>query len=346
MPKESQLLDISTWTFVRFFAIVIGLLFCYLLRDILFVLLFAGVLASALEPAIRWFQTYRVPRILATVIIFLAVLGVLFLAIYLLLPLLANDLQGFSLSYSVFERQILSQLGAGGSIPLIDFIRENARGLLEQPSEYISKISGGVFAFTATFFGGIFSFIILVVVSFYLAVQEKGIEDFIRLVAPLKYESYAVDLWLRSQRKMGQWLRAQLILGALIGALIYLGLTLLGVQYALVFAFLAAILELIPVVGPVLAAAPAVVIAFLQSPFIALLVIILFVVVQQLESHLVVPVVMHRAIGISPIVVVVALLICAKIAGVFGLLLAVPIASIVVEFLNDFDRKKRITGAA
>ncbi|OHA01060.1 MAG: hypothetical protein A3C11_01580 [Candidatus Sungbacteria bacterium RIFCSPHIGHO2_02_FULL_49_12] len=346
MPKESQLLDISTWTFVRFFAIVIGLLFCYLLRDILFVLLFAVVLASALEPAIRWFQTYRVPRILATVIIFLAVLGVLFLAIYLLLPLLANDLQGFSLSYSVFERQILSQLGAGGSIPLIDFIRENARGLLEQPSEYISKISGGVFAFTATFFGGIFSFIILVVVSFYLAVQEKGIEDFIRLVAPLKYESYAVDLWLRSQRKMGQWLRAQLILGALIGALIYLGLTLLGVQYALVFAFLAAILELIPVVGPVLAAAPAVVIAFLQSPFIALLVIILFVVVQQLESHLVVPVVMHRAIGISPIVVVVALLIGAKIAGVFGLLLAVPIASIVVEFLNDFDRKKRITGAA
>ena len=346
MPKESQLLDISTWTFVRFFAIVIGLLFCYLLRDILFVLLFAVVLASALEPAIRWFQTYRVPRILATVIIFLAVLGVLFLAIYLLLPLLANDLQGFSLSYSVFERQILSQLGAGGSIPLIDFIRENARGLLEQPSEYISKISGGVFAFTATFFGGIFSFIILVVVSFYLAVQEKGIEDFIRLVAPLKYESYAVDLWLRSQRKMGQWLRAQLILGALIGALIYLGLTLLGVQYALVFAFLAAILELIPVVGPVLAAAPAVVIAFLQSPFIALLVFILFVVVQQLESHLVVPVVMHRAIGISPIVVVVALLIGAKIAGVFGLLLAVPIASIVVEFLNDFDRKKRITGAA
>lgn len=346
MPKESQLLDISTWTFVRFFAIVIGLLFCYLLRDILFVLLFAVVLASALEPAIRWFQTYRVPRILATVIIFLAVLGVLFLAIYLLLPLLANDLQGFSLSYSVFERQILSQLGAGGSIPLIDFIRENARGLLEQPSEYISKISGGVFAFTATFFGGIFSFIILVVVSFYLAVQEKGIEDFIRLVAPLKYESYAVDLWLRSQRKMGQWLRAQLILGALIGALIYLGLTLLGVQYALVFAFLAAILELIPVVGPVLAAAPAVGIAFLQSPFIALLVIILFVVVQQLESHLVVPVVMHRAIGISPIVVVVALLIGAKIAGVFGLLLAVPIASIVVEFLNDFDRKKRITGAA
>ena len=98
--------------------------------------------------------------------------------------------------------------------------------------------------------------------------------------------------------------------------------------------------------GPVLAAAPAVVIAFLQSPFIALLVIILFVVVQQLESHLVVPVVMHRAIGISPIVVVVALLIGAKIAGVFGLLLAVPIASIVVEFLNDFDRKKRITGAA
>ncbi|MBI2097110.1 MAG: AI-2E family transporter [Candidatus Sungbacteria bacterium] len=341
MASERQLTEISTWTIIRVFAAALGIFLAYHLREILAVLLFAIVLASAMEPTIRWFQERKIPRILSTLIIFLSAFGVIFLAVYLLIPLLAADLEGFNLSYSVFERQILGELGSIGGVPFIDFIRENARGILLEPSQYISSISGGVFAFTSTFFGGVFSFVILVVVSFYLAAQEKGIEGFIRLVTPLKYESYAVDLWLRSQRKMGQWLRAQLLLGALIGAVIYVGLTLLDIKYALVFAFLAGILELVPVVGPILSAAPPTLVAFLQSPFLALMVIILFVVVQQLESHVVVPVIMRQTIGIPPIVVIIALLVGAKLAGVLGLLLAVPIAAVIVELVNDFDRRKR-----
>ena len=341
MQPDRQLIDISTWTIIRVFAAVLGFLLIYQLREILAVILFAIVLASAMEPAIRWLQGRRIPRILATLSLFISAFAVFFLAIYLLIPPLAADLEGFTLSYSVLERQILGELGSVGGVPFVEFIRENARGILTEPSRYISSVSGGVFAFTSTFFGGIFSFIILVVISFYLAAKERGIEGFIRLLAPLKYESYAVDLWLRSQRKMGQWLSAQLLLGALIGAVIYLGLTILGIKYALVFAFLAAILELVPVVGPILSAAPPTMVAFLQSPFLALMVIILFVVVQQLESHVVVPLVMRQTIGIPPIVVIIALLVGAKLAGVLGLLLAVPIAAVVVELVNDFDRRKR-----
>lgn len=341
MSSERQIIDISTWTIVRVFGVLIAFILLYMLREVVGVLLFAVVLASAMEPTIRWFQSHRIPRILGTLIIFLVAIAVLFFAVYLLIPLLAEDLQGFTLSYPIFERQVLRELEAVGSLPFVDFIRENARGLLAQPSNYISNVSGGVVSFTSSFFGGVFSFVILVVVSFYLAAREKGIEDFIRLVVPLQYESYVVDLWLRSQRKMGQWFRAQLLLGALIGALIYIGLTILGIKYAIVFAFIAAILELVPIVGPILAAVPAVLIAFLQSPFLALMVVILYVVVQQLESHVVVPVVMKSTIGISPIVVVISLLVGAQLAGVIGLLLAVPTAAVVVELLNDLDRKKR-----
>lgn len=341
MSSERQIIDISTWTIVRVFGVLIAFILLYMLREVVGVLIFAVVLASAMEPTIRWFQSKRIPRILGTLMIFLVAIAILFFAVYLLIPLLAEDLQGFTLSYPIFERQVLRELEAVGNLPFVDFIRENARGLLAQPSNYISNVSGGVVSFTSNFFGGVFSFIILVVVSFYLAAREKGIEDFIRLVVPLEYESYVVDLWLRSQRKMGQWFRAQLLLGALIGALIYIGLTILGIKYAIVFAFIAAILELVPIVGPILAAVPAVLIAFLQSPFLALMVIILYIVVQQLESHIVVPVVMKSTIGISPIVVVISLLVGAQLAGIIGLLLAVPIAAVVVELLNDMDRKKR-----
>lgn len=344
MPPDSparEYWEVSTWTIVRFFGAIIVLFLLYVLRDLIAILLFSVVLASAMEPAIRWFQRRRIPRILGTLIIFVAALGILAFAVYLLIPLLAEDFQGFTLTYPVFERQVLRGFENVADLPFIDFIRENTRNLLSQPQQYISSFSGGVLSFTSDFFGGVFSVVIIVVVSFYLAAREQGIEDFIRLVVPLRYEPYVMDLWTRSQRKMGQWLRGQLLLGALVGALIYLGLTLLQIKYALVFAFITAILELVPIVGPILAAVPAVMIAFLQSPFLALMVIILYLVVQQLESHLIVPLVMRSTIGISPIVVIVALLVGAKLAGIMGLLLAVPIAAVGVELLNDFDRKKR-----
>jgi len=344
MPPESEARrywDISTATFVRLFVGVLLLVLLYQLRDLIVLILFSVVLASAMEPAIRWFQQRRFPRILATLIIFIVALGIVAFAVYLLVPLFAEDLQGFTLTYPGFERQVLKGFEDIGNLPFIDFIRENVRNILSEPQQYVSSFSGGAFSFTTSFFGGVFSFIIVVVISFYLAARDKGIEDFIQMVVPLRYEGYALDLWARSQKKMGQWLRGQLLLGALVGALIYLGLTLLDIKYALVFAFITAILELVPIVGPILAAIPATLIAFLQSPFLALMVIILYVVVQQLESHLIVPLVMKSTIGISPIVVIISLLVGAKLAGIFGLLLAVPIASIGIELLNDFDKKKR-----
>lgn len=343
---NSRIVEISSWTIARFFAVVLLIGLAYFLRDIIAVLLFAVVFASAIEPAIRWFQARKVPRILGTLIIFLSIFAVFAFAVYLLVPLLAEDLKGFTLTYPIFERKLLGEIENIGNLPFVDFIRENTRNFLSEPSRYISSFSGGVLSFTSVFFGGIFSFIVLIVISFYLAAREKGIEDFIRLIVPVEQEAYAVDLWLRSQRKMGQWLRAQLLLGAVIGALIYLGLTLLQIRYALIFAFIAAILELVPVVGPILAAVPAVLIAFLQSPFLALMVVLLYIVVQQLESHVVVPLVMKSTIGISPIVVVIALLIGAKMAGILGLLLAVPVAAVVVELLNDFDKRKRRASTA
>lgn len=344
MPPETHInsrWDISNSTILRVFVAVVLFFLLYQLRDVIVLVLFSVVLASAMEPAIRWFQNHRVPRILAALIIFVAALAVVAFAVYLVVPLLAEDFAGFTLSYPGFERQVLRGFENIGNIPFVDFIRENARNLLSQPQQYIAGFSGGVFSFTTDFFGGIFSFVIVVVISFYLAARDKGIEDFIQLVVPLRYEAYALDLWARSQKKMGQWLRGQLLLGALVGALIYLGLTLLQIKYALVFAFITAILELVPIVGPILAAIPATLIAFIQSPFLALMVIILYVVVQQLESHLIVPIVMKSTIGISPIIVIISLLVGAKLAGIFGLLLAVPVASVVVELVNDLDKKKR-----
>ncbi len=342
MPtKDIQYLHISTWTIIRFFAIILGIAALYLVSDVLAALIFAVIVASAMEPAIEWLKEYKIPRILGVILIYLGIALTFFFVIYLIFPLILEESRNLSLSYPDLQKQVISGIGEAETLSFLPFFTENLESILRAPVVYLEKLGGGVFNFAATVFGGLFSFLLIVVFSFYLAAQEKGIEGFLRLITPLNYEPYVVDLWERSQKKLGRWLRAQMLLGAIVGVLIFFGLTLLGVRHAMLFAVLAAIFEIIPVVGPILAAVPAVAVAFLLSPTLGVFTIALYVVVQQVESHVIVPVVMRKTVGLSPLVVVLALIIGAKLGGIFGILLSVPITAILAELVNDWDRKKR-----
>lgn len=341
LTKQTQQIDISFGTFLRFFAILALVAAAYYLLQVVAALVFATVIASALEPTILWAQEKRVPRIATVVVIYCAALLLLAGLTYLVLPAVAQELQNFIASYPIYQRELLRQIQDLSGVPLFNLLSDNTQEIFLTAPEQLTKIAANTFQLTVNIFGGVMLAVVTAVVSFYLAAQEKGIESFLRLVVPLEYEEYAIDLWGRAQRKMGQWLRAQLLLGAIIGILVYIALSLLGVRFALAFAVVAAIFELIPVIGPIVAAVPAAMVAFVQSPLLGLTVVGIYVVIQQFESHFVVPTVMRRAIGMSPLVVVIALLVGGTLGGILGMLLAVPVTSIVVEFLTDTDRKKR-----
>ena len=342
MPtKDIQHFHISTGTMIRFLAILVGIVAIYLIRDILIALLFAIIVASAIEPAIEWLKARKIPRILSVILIYLVIALIFFFLFYLVVPLIFEELRSISSSYPTLRERLLSGIEEAGTFPLFSLLGTNFEEILRVPTGYMGKVSGGVVSFLGNVFGGLFSFFLIVVFSFYLAAQEKGIESFLRLVTPLRYEPYVVDLWERSQRKLGRWFRAQLLLGAVVGVLIFFGLTFFGVPHALFFAVLAAVFEIVPVVGPILAAVPAIVSAFLSSPVLGLTVIGLYIIVQQLESHVIVPVVMRKTVGLSPLVVVLALLIGAKLGGIFGIVLSVPITAVLAELVNDWDKKKR-----
>lgn len=313
----------------------------YVLREIVAALLFAVVVASAIEPAVHWFRRYGVPRILSVLIIYVTAAAILAGAIYLVVPALAGEFSAFLDSFPRYQRILLQELRGFRELPFANLFSENAESFILNPPFDLRTVGGNTLDFIVAVFGGIFSAIILVVVSFYLASQEEGIERFLRMVTPLSGEEYVIDLWARSQAKVGQWLRGQALLGLVIGVLVYLALTLLGIRYALSLAVLAAVFELIPIIGPILAAVPAVFLGFLSSPSLGLVVAVAYLVIQQTESHLLVPLVMQRTVGLNPLVVVVALLVGGKLGGILGVFLAVPIATIVVELLIDTDRRKR-----
>lgn len=333
--------SISTGTIIRFFAVIVGVVVLYEIRDVIIALLFAVIFASALEPAVQWLKARGVPRILGTILLYLILAGLLFLMVYFVVPILLDSVDKFFDGYADLQRTIFSQVRSSGFMPDTLISLKDLRTALNVPLNYVNAFGGGVVHFISNAFGGLVSFILIAVLSFYLTAQERGIESFLRLVTPLAHEEYVIGLWNRAQAKLGRWFRAQILLGAIVGVCIFFGLSLLGVEQALLFALFAGVFEIIPVVGPILAAVPAVIAAFLVSPALGLSVVVLYIIVQQTESHIIVPVVMRRAVGLSPLVVVLALVVGVHLGGIFGLLLAVPVTAIIAEFVEDWDKKKR-----
>jgi len=215
-------------------------------------------------------------------------------------------------------------------------------------SDIISKIGGSLSGATvgfintvSTVFGGILSFILIIVLSFYLAVQEDGVGSFLKIVIPSKNEKYVIDLWRRSQRKIGLWMQGQLVLGILVGILTYLGLSILGIENALLLALIAAVFELFPVFGPILAAIPAIGFGIIQGGLsTGLLVAGLYLIIQQFESQLIHPLVVKKIVGIPALIAILAIIIGAQVAGFLGIILSVPVASVLMEYITDIEKRK------
>ncbi|OGF61885.1 hypothetical protein A2926_00670 [Candidatus Giovannonibacteria bacterium RIFCSPLOWO2_01_FULL_44_40] len=342
MQPRNQIIEISFWTMFKAALLVILLWALWVLRDIIAVILISIVIASAIEPANHFFARFRVPRVLSVVLIYLSAFLLFSLIFYLVVPPLFGDILDFVNTLPSYIEQVL-----GPQSPLFlllpelpgaltDFLTSLALSL----ERSIPAVTSGLFSAGASVFGGVLSFVLLIVISFYLSVQEHGIENFLRIITPLEHEFYILDLWRRSQRKIGRWLQGQILLGVLVGVIVFLGLTILDVKYAILLAILTATFEVIPVFGPIMAAIPAIAIALIQSPLLGLLVLGLYFVVQQFENHLIYPLVVRKTVGVPPLLVVLSLVIGGTLGGFFGLVLAVPAAAVLVEFLNDVSERR------
>lgn len=189
-------------------------------------------------------------------------------------------------------------------------------------------------------FGGFLSFVLIIVLSFYLAVQDHGIANFLSVITPIKNRPYILDLWKRSEEKIGLWMQGQLLLVVIVAVLVYLGLTLVGVKHALPLAVLAGLFEIIPVFGPILASIPALALSFIDGgTSTALLVGGLYFIIQQFENQLIYPLVVKKVVGLPPVVVIIALVAGGQLAGFLGIILSVPLAAIGMEILNDYQKE-------
>ena len=338
--------NISSGTIIRVILFLLLLVFLYFFRDLVLIILTAIVIASSIEPIVKWFIKRKIPRVLAVIFVYLGVVGILVGLFVTFVPLILEETSNLSSSIPQYMDSVdfWPSINDSGFLSEVQNLSSNfsLNDIVNGLKSVVGHTFSSFWQTVSSVFGGLLSFVLILVFSFYFAVQEYGIANFLRIVTPANHEKYIVDLWKRSQLKIGRWMQGQLLLALFIGILVYLGLMILGVKYALLLAILAAMAELIPLFGPILAAIPAVAIGFLDGgASLGLMVLGLYVIIQQFENHLIYPLVVKKVVGVPPLMVIIALLVGAQLAGFLGIIIAVPIAAVLMEFANDVEKKKR-----
>lgn len=347
MQGNTQNINISTSTLLR--VLLIGALaFVFVkLFNIVLIVLTSIVIASFVESAVKKFKKVIKNRIFAVFIIYIVTFTIIIALLSVFIPVFIDEMSALvsSLSQYIPDSSILNTFqpdtitGAKGVVTTISS-NGSISDLIKSTENLARSLSGGVFDIFGQAFGGIFNLSLIVIISFYLSIKEKGIENFLRVIIPDKSEEYVIDLWQRTEHKIGLWMQGQMLIGLIMGVLTYLGLTLLGVKYSLVLAIITGIFELIPF-GIYLAVIPAILFSFLDGGVtLVLLTTALYLILHQFENYLIYPLIIKKVIGISPLVVILSILIGWQLASFWGVILAIPFAVCLFEFLDDIEKKK------
>ena len=326
-------LEVSAWTIIKIILVVGAFFVAYLLRDVLVILLIVGILAAAFRPIVAaWAR--KIGNSFAVILLLLIVILVIAGFIYIVVPPLAEQTRqliaafpGFIVQYTALKSHFPTLTNA-----IVNY------------SQNLGSYTGSVISFTTSLLGGIASFFMIIILTVYILLDQKFFYKFQSLIPEDRRET-VIDLIKKITIKTGDWLRGQILLGLIMGLLSFIGLSIIGVPYALTLAVIAGVTELLPIVGAIIAGIISILVALTVSPLTAILTAGLALVLHQSENVFIAPKVMQKAIGLPPAVIIVSILIGGKLLGLAGALLAVPISAIVYVIIQEWPKIRRTNNA-
>lgn len=331
--KAPVRVEVSYKTVLFTIATLLALWILFLIKDIIILIFLAVIVVAALLKPVEWLHSKKVPRTLAVVITYLALILIISGIVSVMIPPLVNQ-TGELIKNLPSIIGTINDFFVFNKIPVNDV--SNVIG------NQLNTAGNNIVSITTKIFSSIFLVVTLLALSFYMLLEWHV---FVRLISsPFSghQEKRVANIVTKVEKGLGAWVRGQLTLSLIIGVVTYIGLTILGVDYALPLALIAGILEVVPIVGPIISAVPAVLVGLTVSPVLGLAVVALFFIVQQLENHIVVPMIMSKVVGLQPAIVIVSVLIGATLGGIAGALLAIPIilvAKIIVKDLLQEEHK-------
>ncbi|HEX2443659.1 MAG TPA: AI-2E family transporter [Vicinamibacterales bacterium] len=320
-------------------AAAIILLWClYLIRGVLLLIYVSMVLAIGFSPIVRLIERQgfvvrakRVPRWAAILVLYVLVLGVMTAIGIMIVPQMVEQARELWTAAPKMTAQWQDWLVSRGLLPHRITLQEAVQQA-PGPGDAVGTVVGAI----AGFLGGLFGLVTILILTFYFLVEGETLRSAFLQFFPAQQRGRIAKASRDATVKISAWLNGQLLLAAIIGGTAAIGLWLMSIPYFYVLALIAGIGEMIPVVGPLVAAIPAVGVAATISWEKALFVAIFFLIQQQFENHVLVPKIMERQVGISPVMVIIALLVGGGLLGIVGAILAVPTAAIVQVVFQQF----------
>ncbi|MBI2220496.1 MAG: AI-2E family transporter [Acidobacteria bacterium] len=312
------------WT-IAVAALAVAILYAaFLVRHVLLLIYISGLLAIGFSPVVRLIERQRrIPRWLAILLLYVVILGSAAIVISLVAPPLIEQAKGlWDAAPRMFDRAQEYLIDRG-------LLRE--RLTLREAVEQAPGTSGAVGTITGAalgIVGGLAGVLTILILTFYLLLEADSLRNTFLRLFPKPRRAQIANASAEATRKVSAWLNGQLLLAATIGTTAAIGLWILGVPYFYVLALIAGVGEMIPVVGPIIAAVPGIAVALTISYQKALMVALFYLLQQQLENHVLVPKIMSRQVGVSAVTVIVSLLIGGNLLGVLGAILAIPTAAI------------------
>lgn len=326
------------------------------MKTIVLPVILALVLYYLLRPVLRLLEGLKISRIWGIVIIFVGVTGLLTLLIVLVLPFLREQTQTLIMEFPTYFMQLLTDIDA--------FLRNNSyigeyyvnsnfniEELLTTLPNTINQtfettattVLTGITGFISTVTGVVLSIIIVPFILFYLLKDgEKLPEAFIKLLPP-RFRQDTREVFKEADRQIGAYIQGKIIVGAFIGVMVYIGFLIIGLDYALLFGFIAGVTSIVPYIGPAIAFTPAAIVAIVISPFMLLKVGIVWTIVQILESNIISPQVMGKTMFIHPITIIFVLLTAGSLFGIVGVIFGIPayalVKVLVAHFYKLFKRR-------
>lgn len=322
---EKIKLEISSWTIVKALLIIILFYLLFLIKDIIALFFIVLLLAAAFRPIVNKWEKV-IGRVFSVISLFLIFLLIIVAAVYVIVPPVVTQSKDlFANIPDLFNRyEFLKKY----SPDVKDGISTISKNFGNITSEFVSL--------TAGIFGGFIAFFTVIVMTIYLLLEKDSFSKFIKSIIPADHREAILNVVRKITLKLGDWFRGQMLLGLIVGALDWIGLSIIGAPYALTLALISGIFEIVPTIGPLVAGLIAVLVTLADSPIKALFVLILYTVVQQLENSLIVPKVMQKAIGLSPVIIILAILIGGQLLGIVGAVIAVPIAASIAVVVQEW----------
>ncbi len=304
-------------------------LILYHLREILIVVFVAYIIVAALNPVVEFLRRRRVPKTIAVLLTFFVTLIFFVLLIAPLVPFFISQIQQLAKSFPSYVQQ------AAGAIGVQLDTREIGKLITPQ------QLGQNAFALAGGVFGGFFTIVSTIAISFYLLLSYDRVKTAVANLFSRKYQERAVTTIDQVNDKLGAWLRGQFVLSLSIGLITWLSLTAIQMPYALPLAVLAGLFEIVPTVGPIIASVPAIIVALTISPNMALFIVTLYIIIQMIENHLLVPRIMQRAVGLNPVIVIIGVIIGDRLLGIPGALLSVPFISLLVLISKNLEQQDK-----